>query len=134
MKHAKRQSGFAMITAIALMSLSAMTLTLLGSTIFNQSRRTQMVCEDAQLRQFLIAGATFALSHIQQNSTGEFSIPLPEISADHSAQLTVQINPISPSRITADIEASIPHHRLDQHLIFTRENGVWQISQARLGR
>jgi hypothetical protein len=122
-----------MIAAIALMSLSAMTLTLLGTTIFNQSRRTQILSEDAQLRQLLIAGATFAQSHVQQNSTGDFPIPLPETSESPSAQLTVRINRISISQFAADIEASIPHHRLTQHLIFTRESDVWQISQAQLG-
>jgi len=121
-----------MIAAIALMSLSAMTLTLLGSTIFNQSRRTQILGEDAQLRQFLIAGAAFAQSHIQQNSTGEFSIPLPKISLP-AAQLTVSFDSISSSRVTAHIEASFPHHRLSQQLIFILENGQWRITQARLG-
>jgi len=119
-----------MIAAIALMSLSAMTLTLLGSTIFNQSRRTQILGEDAQLRQFLIAGAAFAQSHIQQNSTGEFSMPKISLPA---AQLTVSFDSISSSRVTAHIEASFPHHRLSQQLIFILENGQWRITQARLG-
>ena len=55
MKFARRRSGFAMVMAIFLMALSAMTLTALGVTLFTQARRTQMAAEDALLTSLHLA-------------------------------------------------------------------------------
>ena len=53
----KRRSGFAMVIAIFLLSLVAMTLTALSAAIIAEARRTQIQGEGAQLRQLLHAGA-----------------------------------------------------------------------------
>jgi len=129
---AKRRAGFAMITAIALLSLTAMTITLLGMTLFNQARRTQIVAEDAQLRQLLIAGTTFAQSRVSVSS-GRFSVAIPDALRQDSAELTVDIRADSAGDKIAEVDASLPHHRLSQQLTFSLQNGVWQIAAANLG-
>jgi type II secretory pathway component PulK len=129
----KHRSGFAMITAIMLLSLTAMTITLLGVTLANQARRTQFASEDAQLRQLLTAGTAFAQARIQSDSSGRFSVALPDALKQDFAELTVDIHADSAGNKIAEVEASLPHHRLSQQLTFSSLNGVWQINQANLG-
>ncbi|MGD0766615.1 MAG: hypothetical protein ABSB42_00170 [Tepidisphaeraceae bacterium] len=128
----RRDSGFAMITAIFLMSFTVMTLTVLMATIAAQSRRSQILSQDAQLRQLLTAGAAFADAKLQSNSSGRFSVPLPETLRQSSADLTVEIQPPSNETATAEIEATLPHHHLSQRLSFSRQASSWQITDATL--
>jgi hypothetical protein len=129
----KHRSGFAMLTAIMLLSLTAMTITLLGVTLSNQARRTQFAGEDAQLRQLLIAGTAFAQTRIPSDSAGRFSVAVPDALWQESAELTVDIRAGSAGDKIAEVEASFPRHRLSQQLIFTSQNGGWQITAANLG-
>jgi hypothetical protein len=129
---AKHHAGFAMVTAIMLLSLTAMTMTLLGMTLFNQARRTQIIGEDAQLRQLLIAGTAFAQTRIASVSTAHFAVPLPDTLRHDSADLTVDIHPASAGQKIAEISASLPHHHLSQQLTFSSQNDVWQITAANL--
>jgi hypothetical protein len=123
-----------MITAIMLMSLAAMTMTLLGTTIINQARRTQILSEDAELRQLLIAGAAFAEIEAESNSAGRVSVPLPDPLERNSAGLTIEFHSNSPTEKIAEVEASLPHHRLSQQLTVSFENGLWQLTAANLNR
>ena len=127
-----RRSGFAMVTAIMLLSLTAMTITLLGVTLSNQALRTRSIGEDAQLRQLLIAGTAFAQTRIPSDSSGRFSVAVPDALGQESAELTVDIRAGSAGDKIAEIEASLAHHRLSQQLIFSSQNGVWRVTAATL--
>ncbi len=129
----RRHRGFAMITAIVLISLTAMTLTVLTATIVTQSRRGQILSDDAQLRQLLTAGAAFAEVKLQSNSSGRFTVPLPESLRRISAELTVEIQAGADESRLAEIQASLPHHHLSQRLSFSRQENRWQITGAALG-
>jgi hypothetical protein len=122
-----------MVTAIFLIALCAMTLTALSVALYTQVHRTQTAAEDAQLRQLLQAGATFALAKAQSNSTGHFDVPLPDPLKEASAQLTIDLKPgPNANTQTADIEAAVPHHRDSQQLLLTLQSGAWQITEANL--
>jgi len=121
-----------MITAIFLISFTVMTLTVLMATIAAESRRAQILGQDAQLRQLLTAGATFAEAQLQSNSSGRFSVPLPQALRQLDAELTVEIQPPSDEKATAEIEAALPHHHLSQRLSFSRQASGWQITDATL--
>jgi type II secretory pathway component PulK len=127
-----RRRGFAMITAIVLLSLTAMAITVLGVTVLAQATRTRSLNEDAELRALLTAGVTFAKTQIQSNATGHFPVPLPETLANNSAELTVDIRSDSDGSRTADIEASLPHHRQSESVTFESRNGTWQPVTANL--
>ena len=129
----RRTSAFAMVTAIVLMGLCAMTLTALSVALRAQALRTQSTIEDAQLRQLLQAGATFAVAKAQTNSTGQFTVPLPDSLKQDSAQLTINLNPgPDATEETAEIEAALPHHHDSQLLFLTLQSGTWQITTADL--
>jgi len=121
-----------MVTAIFLMSFTVMTLTVLMATIAAQSRRAQILGQDAQLRQLLTAGAAFAEAQLQSNSSGRFSVPLPEALRQLDADLTVEIQTPSDEKATADVQAALPHHRLSQRLSFSRQASGWRITDATL--
>ncbi|MGD0388240.1 MAG: hypothetical protein ABSC42_04715 [Tepidisphaeraceae bacterium] len=128
----RRNTGFAMVTAIFLISFTVMTLTVLMATIAAQSRRAQILGRDAQLRQLLTAGAAFADAKLQSDSSGRFSVPLPDSLRQLGADLTVEIQPPSDEKATADIQASLPHHYLSQRLTFSRQENRWRITDADL--
>ena len=128
----RRNSGFAMVTAIMLISLTVMTLTVLMATIGDQSRRALVVAEDAQLRQLLDAGADFAQVKLQASSSGRFSVPLPEVLSRLGADLTVEIQGGWDEKTNAEIEADLPHHRMSQHLTLRRDGDHWRIADATL--
>jgi hypothetical protein len=122
MKRFPRHRGLAMLTAIVLIGLTAMTVTEIGLTVAADARRTTQSAEDIQLRQLLMAASDFACRHPE---AGHYQMPVPaqvptsvriEIHADHSA----------------DLEAKLPNRRLSEHLLLTHSNDVWQISQAAL--
>jgi hypothetical protein len=121
-----------MVTAIVLMSLVGITLTVMMVAMRGESGRTQQAEDDAQLRQLLLAGSAFAISHAE--SSGHYSVPLPDGLRSRSAELTVEIQPGQGSdEKIAEIEADLPKHRLSQQIYLSRLDGKWSISQAHLG-
>lgn len=134
MQASRRRAGFAMVTAIFLLSLVAMTLTALSAELFVQAGRTQVLVEDAQLRQLLLAGSVFAESHLESASSTPLSVSLPDALPRQSAALTVEVRPgASASQRIAEIEASLPRHQLSQQLHFSREGDSWRMTEAKLG-
>jgi hypothetical protein len=114
-----------MITAIFLMSLVTMTLTVLIAGVVGEARRTQSFTEDAQLRQLLLAGAEIARVQFQ---TSQQPVTLPDALQKEGAKLTITIQSRqSPDDATVEIEASLPHHHMTDQLHLTRTNGQWQI-------
>jgi hypothetical protein len=123
-----------MVTAIFLLSLVAMTLTALSAELFVQASRTRTLGEDAQLRQLLLAGTTFAQSHLDSSSIAPMTISLPGALQRQSAVLTIKIRPgNSSSEKIAEIEASLPRNRLSQQLHFSRDEDHWRMTEATLG-
>jgi type II secretory pathway component PulK len=131
-----RQKGFAMVTAIFLMSLVTMTLTVLIAAIYSDAQRTKSLAEDAQLRQLLLAGSQIAQSQLPDSITQTSNIPvtLPDSLKNDGANLTIQIQSIQSSTdVTVEIEATLPHHQLTNQLHLTRANNTWQITTTSLG-
>jgi hypothetical protein len=123
-----------MVIAIVLLGLSAMTLTALGVTFSTQVRRTQMAAEDAQLRQLLLAGATFARDKVVAHSFGKFEVLLPDSLRHDQAVLNVDIQAgASDSERIVEVAASLPRHQTSQRLVLSLQSGAWQITQANPG-
>jgi type II secretory pathway pseudopilin PulG len=134
-KPTTRKKGFAMITAIFLMSLVTMTLTVLMTTIYGDAQRTQSQTEDAQLRQLLLAGTEFAQLNLPNSVSqlGNIPITLPNSLRDDEASLTIEIQTIhSPSDVELEVDATLPHHKMTNHLHLTRQANRWQITEAHL--
>jgi hypothetical protein len=119
-----------MVTALVILSLAAIAISLMGDAVANQVRRTQMTTDDAQLRELLIAGAAYACAH--PDSTARSSVSLPDALQQSGATLTVSIRDASDQIKSADIEASIGHRRLSQHLNLARTGSTWSVTQATL--
>jgi len=128
------RTGFAMVTVIFLMSFTAMTLTVLTLTIFSQARRGQVSSQDAELRQLLTAGANFAQTQLQSQTTVHTAIPLPDSLRQQSAELTIDIDSISPTQKIVEIQASLPHHHLSQKITFELQQNVWRPISATLSQ
>ncbi len=130
-----RKKGFAMITAIFLMSLVTMTLTVLMTAICGDAQRTKSLNEDAQLRQLLLAGAEFAQLKLPDSisQVGHIPFTLPNSLKKDGANLTIEIQTInSPTDVNLEIEATLPHHKMTSHLRLVRPADHWQITEAHL--
>ncbi len=125
-----------MITAIFLMSLVTMTLTVLIAGVAGEARRTQTQSEEAQLRQLLLAGAEIAQSQLPASitQTGQLPVSLPDQLKQEGATLTITIQSIqSPEEVTIEMEATLPHHQMTDQLHLTHTTGQWQITASSLG-
>jgi type II secretory pathway component PulK len=134
-RNANRQTGFAMVTAIFLMSLVTMTLTLLIAGISGDARRTQTLSEDAQLRQLLLAGTEIARSQLPATISQTTNLPtmLPTSLQQQSAALKITIQSIqSPTDIIIEIEASVPRHKMTDQVHLTQSNGHWEVISSSL--
>jgi hypothetical protein len=130
-----RQKAFAMVTAIFLMSLVTMTLTVLIAGVFGDARRTQTLSEDAQLRQLLLAGTTIARSELPNSvtQTGDLPVTLPNSLQQAGATLKITIQSIqSPADAIVEIEVSLPHHQMTDQVHLTQSNGHWEVISSSL--
>ncbi|MGD0464048.1 MAG: hypothetical protein ABSB74_16320 [Tepidisphaeraceae bacterium] len=130
-----RQKGLAMVTAIFLVSLVTMTLTVLIAGVVGEARRTQMLSEDAQLRQLLLAGTEIARSQLPAEAqTGQLPVTLPNSLRQAGAALTITIQSRqSPDDVQIEIEASLPRHRMTDRIHLTRATAEWQVVSSALG-
>ena len=129
-----QRPAFAMVTAIVLTGIIALTLAALGSAFVIQSRRTLALAEEAQLRQLLLAGALEAKSRLATSAVDRnISIALPDELRDRGASLRLQpeANPAAGQAIIR-IDAAFPRHRMSQRISFAQTNGRWQITAAEL--
>jgi type II secretory pathway pseudopilin PulG len=134
MRPERHRPAFAMVTAIVLMGLIALTLAALGTAFVIQSRRTLALAEDAQLRQLLLAGALEAQSRLAASALDKnIPIALPDELRDRGASLSLQPEPSPPaSQTVIRIEAALPHHRMAQRLTLAQTDGRWQVIAAEL--
>lgn len=133
----QRRRGFAMVIAIVMVGLIAMSLATLGITFALQASRTQSQAEEAQLRQLLLAGAQAACAQATANSGPHpaiWSLSLPNVLCRQGATVTLETFFDSSGRLLIHIEAALPHRRLAQDVRFKQEGGAWHLVLAELGR
>jgi hypothetical protein len=133
----KRRSGFAMVIAIFLLSLVAMTLTALSAAIIAEARRTQIQGEGAQLRQLLHAGARIAQVELRSPVSANEHLPatLPASLQQSGAGLIIVVQSIpSSDDVILDVEASLPRHRMSSEIHLKNVGGQWLIAGFDLGK
>ena len=125
--------GFAMVAAISLFGLVAITIVSLASVFSVQARRAYSQSQDAQLRELLLAGAEAARARLDSNSSFPANIPLPTTLSQEQATLTLtRQSPESADSAVIAIQASLPRHTLSQRLTFSRQSNSWQLTAVEL--
>jgi hypothetical protein len=130
----RRRSGFAMVIAIMLMGIVAVTLGCITTTFTLDAQRTRTQAQAAQLRQLLVAGALIAQTHLSEsNDTQAINVPLPA-GLNSRAALGLQFEPTDPSgqRIVI-VAATVGNRRLTQRLQFIRQTRGWSLVAAEMG-
>jgi hypothetical protein len=118
----------ATVTALTLLAFVAVLLAALGTWIGLDARRTHAAGDDAQLRQFLHAGALAA----SDASVGTTDVPLPPSLGAQVARLTIIVAEPSPTARTARIEAVLAMHQARQVVQYVRAGDRWTVSGATL--
>ena len=121
-----RRAGFAAVTAIVLMGLVASTLAGMGMMFAADARRTRAAAAEAQLRQFLIAGA----ADVQQRlASGQTSFDATaEVAGDGRIHLRATAAGEAGDAVHAVVTATLGPRRAQQTLHFTRDGERWKLS------
>ena len=135
-RHAQTRRGVATITAVLLTGYLALALAMTASLLAQELRRTAQQRTRAQLRQLLLAGGALAqerLSADAANRTQDLASTLPAVLTDAGARLTVSLRPgAAPERCVATVVAGLGHQAAEEHLVLSRESGVWRIVEAQV--
>jgi hypothetical protein len=128
----RNRGGFAMVMAIMLMGIVAITLAALNVDFTIDARRSATMAQGAQLRQLLLAGA-----HLTENSLSvpesaqKFAVPLPGFLNQRGAALAVNIQAaIGSDSRQATVEATLDNHHMVQHLYFVPNGKKQEIIDA----
>jgi type II secretory pathway component PulK len=126
--------GLAMITAIMLISLAGIAMTVMGVAFNMQATRTHLQAEQAQIRQLLLAGAEETRERLEQGKPVDGSITLPAYLAENGASLKLNSEGPTNGASTIEIEASLPGCRSTQEVKFAGTGSHWHLVSAELAR
>ena len=127
------RGGFALMYAVVLLGIIALTLGAMTATFHMQAVRTQTSYDDSQLRQLLLSGAQFAQSRLQTGAPISAAISLPATPDLQNASLTLQlVDNGDPQTRTIQVKASFPHRTAAQNVRFSYQNGTWILASAEL--
>ena len=130
----KSRSGFALIVAIALVAMVAMTIASIGFVMREDVLRTRAAGDEAQLRQLLLAGTQTA--RVRLAATGgkaDGAMALPDSLAGDGARVSLTQESAAADQAGVRIEASLGSRRLSQVVHFVLKDGAWQVDAAELG-
>jgi hypothetical protein len=125
----RRDSGFAMVMAIMLMGIVAITLGTMGMTFSLDAQRTRGQAESAQLRQLLLAGAEMAGENLTaSDGTRNIEVALPS-ELEGKLELEIGASNGSGERVVV-VDAMLEGRRMIQRLHYVRERNQWNLVAA----
>ena len=122
-----KSSAFAAVTAVVMLGLVASVLAALAMMFAADARRTRNAAADAQLRQFLIAGAADVQQRLKQGQTTfDVKVATP---AEGEMQLRATAEG---DGVRAVVAATLGTRRSEQKLRFTRAGARWRLAGVEL--
>jgi hypothetical protein len=122
-----KSSAFAAVTAVVMLGLVASVLAALAMMFAADARRTRNAAADAQLRQFLIAGAADVQQRLKQGQTTfDVNVPVP---AEGQIQLRATAEG---DGVRALVAATLGPRRTEQALHFIRDGDRWRLAGVEL--
>lgn len=125
--------GFATLVAVAtlpLVALAALALTTLSS---NDARRTTHARQDAQLRQFLLAGGSALLDRAgtweRPPGPFEFDVSIPKAMEGSTVHVTVKPDG---EAVVARVDARFEDRSAAQQVRLVQNGKIWSIDRATL--
>jgi len=139
----RRRRGFATVTAIALIGLTAMAVVAITTELITDARRTQNAEIETQLRQLLLAGAdeagrnleAWAAAPAEGKPGKELPMTLPStLASDGALKLTLH-QPGSAAGDSQTIEVRVDAtwcgRRAAETLRYRRAGGAWMLEEVR---
>ncbi len=131
---AYRDRAFATLVAVVMISLVGSALLAMTVLVQVDSRRSQRVNTEVQLRQLLLAGGVAARESIMDNPAGAWSQTL-ELPADmEEASVKIDFSISDQSRRTVTVTARDGDYRASQTMAFELQNGAWELAAVELNR
>jgi hypothetical protein len=125
----RRDSGFAMVMAIMLTGIVAITLGTMGMTFSLDAQRTRGQMESAQLRQLLLAGTEIAGENLgASEGARNIEVALPR-ELEGKLELEIRAANGSGERVVM-VDAMLEGRRMSQRLHYVREGNQWNLVAA----
>jgi hypothetical protein len=132
----RKNRGFAMLMALAMIGLVSITLVVLSQEFAFDMKRTQIVTRDAQLSQLLLAGAQEAMQRSRDwpetPRNTSWQIELPQTLSHAAAKLTSELHAAGDQKVDVTIEAIIASQMAVQTLHFKHTDRGWEVDSAEL--
>jgi Tfp pilus assembly protein PilX len=124
----RRHTGITLIITIATLALLGVALAGVSQQFITQARRTKLEANQAQLRQWLVAGAAEARKQVM-NAEGNPSSPvemkLPPSLQDETTRVIMHLQP-QPDHWQVRLHVASEHASVTQLLIFKNEGDLQQ--------
>jgi len=122
-----KTSGFATVTAIVLLGLVGSMLAAMAMMFAADARRTRSAAAEAQLRQFLLAGAADVQQRINKGQTTfDLKVPAPAEGEMHLSAAA------EGDGVRAVAHVTLGPRRAEQTLRFTRAGDTWKLAAVEL--
>lgn len=135
-KHPRKNRGFAMLLALAMLGLVAMLLIFLAHYFAWENKRTRSINADAQLNQLLLAGAhdAWAKAKTWQGAppTEPWKLDLPKALAEDHATVSLASHSDSAENVTVTVDAHYDNQQASQTLHLQHGTGGWGLKSAEL--
>ena len=131
----RRCRGFASFTAVVLVGTTAIALTAVASLTMYQAERTRNAATDAQLRQLLIAGQSYASEQLADGArqNNNLDVQLPDTLASDGASLSIERqSPPGNTAKTAIINATLHGRSVNQTLVYDAISGTWRVTEVEM--
>ena len=135
MNSPRRQHGFIMLTALAMLAIVGVAILALASAMSSDGRRTFENATRAQLDQMLLAGAADATEHLKKATPkpgDAWDVKLPSVLTEQDATLHIAVESADDAKITLDVSARINERSAEQVLQFERHETTWKLTSAQI--
>ena len=126
------RTGFAAMTAIALLILVGAALVAMSSLLAADARRTRDAAGEVQLRQLFLAAHAMVARESRGWAAGTLpahvKLELPQ-GLDH-ATVTISVAPAAENRVRVDVEATVDKRRAAQVLVLDRHDVGYGVSSV----
>lgn len=128
----RSRRGIATVTTIVLLSIAAVTVTILATTFAMDVRRTQAVAEEAQLSELLHVGALVGMEKLNGNGNlrdQKSTVSLPAGLKGYEVQLSYEV--VKPRQSVAlMIRASHGGRYVEERVVCRQDAGVWRVARV----
>jgi hypothetical protein len=131
----RRQHGFIMLAALAVLAIVGVAILALASAMSSDGQRTFENATRAQLDQMLLAGTTDVTERVKKETPkpgDAWDVDLPSVLTEQDATLHVAVESADEAKVSLSISARINNRSAEQVLQFAWRGEGWKLASAEI--